>query len=389
MEFKELLPSDLDERQMNFGKSIFIYNEYAIIGSGLLPTDGNPQDGCAYIFKYSDGGWHQTCQLNPPPGDELDYAGWNVCMTDEFAIMSSFNAQSLHDQFTGKAYIFKNTGDGIFELMTVLHPLDNISSSQYGHSVAISGDIAVVGAPYNVIDGVSAAGSVYVYFREGDNWIQRHKLVGDSSSQADFFGNSICLSGKKLIVAVPGAKVLANENQGVVYYFHFKGLGLTRELKIIAPDGAANDSFGSSVNIKGDRIIIGAPGKQIMGRLQQGRAYTFSVVNDELRYLGRLTASDGNALDRFGDKVSVSNNIAIVSIPMKRTGGISTHGKVYVYQRFFLWWIRIATIVDPNPGESLSKIHAVSLSIFGGIRFIGIGNREFNDLKGKVIIAES
>jgi len=388
MEFKTLLPSELDERQKSFGQGVFIYEKYAIIGSGLSPTNGNPQDGCAFIYKYDNGEWKQTCQLKPPPGDELDYIAWNVCMTNEYAIMSCINTLAIQNQFLGKAFIYKNRGDDVFELMTVLHPDDNVSSSRYGSSVAISGDIAVVGAPYDVIEGVGSVGSVYVYFREGNTWVQRHKLLGEDGSQNDMFGYSLSLSGKRLIVGDYAATIMGNVGRGAAYYFHFKGLGLTRKFRISAPNGAANDFFGYSVDIKEDKVIIGAPNKHINGRPNVGCAYTFSVSNDTLSYLGVLRAFDGITDDKFGEKVSIYKNYAIVGVRLKQTNGQSTNGKVYVYKRFIFWWMLIGTIVDPNPDEPYSLVHAISLNVFGGKRFIGIGNKQFNHLKGKVIIAQ-
>ncbi len=368
-----------------FGNSIFIFENYAIIGA-LKDSTQNQEDptGCAYIFKKTDGHWNQTCKLLPPPGDQRDRFAWSVSMTNEYAIVSSFNVHNIQNQFDGKAYLYKNQGNDEFALMTTLRPLDGISSSQFGFPVSISGDIAVVGAPYNSLDGQPGVGSVYIYYRDGATWIQRQKLVGESGERLDLFGSNLCLSKDKLVVGVPGDNINGLSNQGSVYYFHLKDFGVTRQIKIVAQDGLANASFGSSVDIKNNRIIIGAPGDLIEGHLRQGSAYIYEIRNDEIFFLKKLKAFDGEALDDFGEGVSIDKNLAIVSIPRKSVAGIQTHGKVYVYRKFLWWWIRIRTLTDLNPEVGISMIKTISLYS----NTIGFGLPHFRMLQGKTIMVE-
>ena len=368
-----------------FGNSIFIFENYAIIGA-LKDSTQNQEDptGCVYIFKNTDGHWRQTCKLLPPLGDQRDLFGRSVSMTNEYAIVSSVNVQAIQDQFEGKAYIFKNQGNDEFVLMDTLRPLDDISSSQFGYPVSISGDIAVVGAPQNEIDGQPGVGSVYIYYREGSTWVQRQKLVAETGEFRDAFGSSICLSKNKLVVGVPGDDISGRSNQGSVYYFHLKDFGVTRQIKIVAQDGLANASFGSSVDIKNNRIIIGAPGDLIEGHLRQGSAYIYEIRNDEIFFLKKLKAFDGEALDDFGEGVSIDKNLAIVSIPRKSVAGIQTHGKVYVYRKFLWWWIGIRTLTDLNPEVGISMIKTISLYS----NTIGFGLPHFRMLQGKTIMVE-
>ncbi|MCZ6836329.1 MAG: FG-GAP repeat protein, partial [Planctomycetota bacterium] len=141
---------------------------------------------------------------------------------------------------------------------------DGSSGDFFGHSVSIGGpagaEIAIVGAHYD--DDTSLfAGSVYIYNRNGDFWIQSQKLIASDGEASDLFGFSVSVSGSLgNEVAIIGS-VFDDDNgnsSGSAYIFRKSGGLWIQEQKLLASDGDAFDNFGYSVSINEDLAIVGA-----------------------------------------------------------------------------------------------------------------------------------
>jgi len=82
---------------------------------------------------------------------------------------------------------------------TKLLVLDPDIGDQFGTSVSISGDTAIVGADFD--DGVGIdSGSAYVFVRSGTTWIQQAKLIALDAAAFDQFGTSVSISGDTAII---------------------------------------------------------------------------------------------------------------------------------------------------------------------------------------------
>src|SRR5262249_37362839 len=140
-------------------------------------------------------------------------------------------------------------------------------------------------------------------------------LLGSDASAGDQFGYSVAVSGDTAII---GAAV-KNSNTGAAYVFTRSGATWAEQQELTASDGAANDKFGYSVAVSGDTAVIGAPGNNSAA----GAAYVFTRSGTTWTEQPKLTASDGAALDNFGASVAVSGDAAIVGASEKNaeTGG--------------------------------------------------------------------
>ncbi|MCH8346643.1 MAG: FG-GAP repeat protein, partial [Chloroflexi bacterium] len=134
-----------------------------------------------------------------------------------------------------------------------------------GFSVAISGDIAVVGAIREDAGGspLDNFGAAYVFGRDeggAGNWGELKKLTASDAQSLDHFGSSVAVSGDTVVV---GAPVLAipEAGPGAAYVFQRDqgGAGNWGEVKkLTASDAQALDRFGFSVAISGDTAVVGA-----------------------------------------------------------------------------------------------------------------------------------
>ncbi|EPR73959.1 quinoprotein [Winogradskyella psychrotolerans RS-3] len=132
---------------------------------------------------------------------------------------------------------------------------DTAADDWFGYSVAIDGDYAIVGAPYND-DASLNSGSAYIFVRSGGSWIEQVKLTASDAAANDQFGRSVAIDGDYAIV---GAYYNDDNGSGSgsAYVFMRSGGSWTEQAKLTASDAAVN-MFSVSVAIDGDYAIIGA-----------------------------------------------------------------------------------------------------------------------------------
>ena len=135
-----------------------------------------------------------------------------------------------------------------------------------GISVAVDGDVAVVGQPISLA-GSTVPGIARVFVRAGGAWSEVASLVPSDSATGDQFGWSVAISGDTIVVGAPAATVNALDNEGAAYVFVRPAGGwsgtLNENARLLAPDEGAltgPDTLGLSVSISGNTVAVGAPG---------------------------------------------------------------------------------------------------------------------------------
>jgi hypothetical protein len=261
----------------HFGSSVAISGDYAIIGATGKAINGKLWQGKAYIFKRMGNTWTQHTDLVASDGLQLDLFGNCVSISGEYAIVGAYWKNGR----AGCAYVFARNGDTWIQ-QSLLHADGN--AGYFGHSVSISGNFAIIGAPLSTVDDVGK-GIAYVFFRNGSTWSEQAKLITPDGELADEFGQSVSISGDNAIVGASGKYFGSHPNpnnlapdkrsQGKVYVFHNNGTMWQEQAGFTASDGKAGDYFGKTISISGKHIIIGAPMKTVDGKEKAGAAYFF------------------------------------------------------------------------------------------------------------------
>jgi len=99
---------------------------------------------------------------------------------------------------------------------------DGSAYDLFGYSVAISGDTVIVGAVYHDVAGNEDRGAAYIFGRNqggADQWGQVARLTAADGSAYDEFGWSVAISGDTALVGAPSGDVGSNTNQGSAYVF--------------------------------------------------------------------------------------------------------------------------------------------------------------------------
>lgn len=224
---------------------------------------------------------------------------------------------------TGSAYVFERNAGGAdnWGEMKKLTASDAGVSDIFGNAVVVSGDTVVVSARFDDHSGFLSAGSTYVFDRNrggADNWGQVKKIIASDPFQGDEFGVSVALSGDMLIVgsdansSSPGSAYVFQRNQsGVDNWGEVK--------KLTAPDAANWDLFGTSTATSGDTMVIGAPGDDDAPACtnqfcNSGSAYVYQFLD--------LTATKANSV---GDTTTFGNSWAW-TITIANAGGNARFG---------------------------------------------------------------
>jgi hypothetical protein len=168
-------------------------------------------------------------------------------------------------------------GDGAFpgfsSTESVLEAFDAEDFDNFGQHVDLDGNTLVVGVPLDDDDG-SASGSVYVYTRSGGVWTLQQKLTAFDAAELDFFGESVAIDGDDLIVGSFQDDLTAGTDAGSAYIYQRSGAVWSFVQKLVGSQATSSDWFGASVDIDGDRAVVGAP-QDDPGFGNAGRMYVF------------------------------------------------------------------------------------------------------------------
>ena len=264
-------------------------------------------------------------------------------------------------KWTGAAYIFgrRDQSKKEWEEKAKLVADDAVEKAEFGHSVAISGNTAIVGAYLDTHEGGEKAGSAYIFAIEKKEWTQQAKLTADDAEAGDNFGKSVAIHKNTVIV---GAHLDddGGSKSGSAYVFVRDGNTWTQQSKLTASDAAARDEFGTSVSISGSTAIVGSPFDDDAGS-KSGSAYIFGNNGGVWTERAKLTASDAAAGDGFGNAVAVDMNRAIVGARL-HDGRKPDSGAVYAFSRVAGAWGEQSKTVHKRDAEADEFGNAVAIS---------------------------
>tara|TARA_R110000782_G_scaffold45706_5_gene101293 strand:+ start:15892 stop:17364 length:1473 start_codon:yes stop_codon:yes gene_type:complete len=298
----------------SFGCSVSASGSTLIVGA-YGDDDAGSRSGSAYLFDATTG--DQTFKLTPSNAAAQDRFGHSVAVADSVAVVGAYlNDDAGMD--TGSAYLFDTkTGNQLF----VLTAPDLLPSSSFGYSVGISGNIAVVGAPSASSGGI-VAGAAYVFdVLTGE---MMFKLIASDAGQYDQFGRSVSVSGDIAVVGAPASGV-SGTNWGSAYVFDVR---TGQQLHKLVPSDATEDGyFGYSTSVSGATAVVGARFAGDAGP-NSGAAYLFDVQSG--KQIARLRASDGQGGDELGVSVSIDGSVVVVGADRADVAGASS-GAAFIF----------------------------------------------------------
>jgi hypothetical protein len=306
------------------GESVAVHGERAILGAPAVGI-ANASAGYAVTVRYDDGSWTLPQKLQADDGQLDDRFGFSVAIDGALAVVGAPEADFMGDR-TGAAYVFGlESGDWIQQHS--LLPEDGNGGLEFGTSVAVHGGTVLVGAPVINI-GELQTGEAYIYETEdGDVAHEQRLQFGDFSSVAAF-GRSVALGENLAVIGVPNRGPGA-QNFGSVVLYDRQESGWEFKQEIEASDAEPQDVFGSSVSVDGEWLFVGAP-REDDGAANAGAVYVFGNSEGSWTQVDRLKAPTPIAEDRFGESVAVSGDRAVVGSSSNDEQG-SGAGTLYTF----------------------------------------------------------
>ena len=327
-----------------FGYSVSISNDIAVVGSYFDDSAGS-NSGAAYIYEYSGGMWHQTAKLMADDAVFNAQFGFAVSIEGNRVAIAA-NRDPNSGLSSGAVYIFEKSMS--WTQKQKLTAIDSTTNDNFGYSVSLSGNRILISAPFDDDNG-SNSGSVYIFDLVNNVWTQSSKHTATDTTF--LYGESVSLLGDRFIV---GSRT-NNSSKGAVYVYDWNGVIWMPTTTLLASDGSNSDSFGISVSLSTDRILVGANGNDDSGS-SSGSAYVFEVTGGVWTETEKITASDAQTGDNFGYSVSLNGNRMVIGAYKDDDNGVDS-GSVYQFDYNGSTWIEKNKLIasDGQLGETFGQ----------------------------------
>jgi len=334
-----------------------VFSDLAVVGS-RWDDDNGAESGSAYTFEWLGTMWVQAQKLLAADGAAGDEFGSAVYLSEQNVIIG---APQTNVGATGAAYVFQRSG-GIWSQQAKLTAFDAAAGDTFGYSVAMSRDVAIVGALYDD----SGTGSAYVYRLVAGVWTFEQKLTASDGVAGDEFGVSVAVDGDAAVVGARYARQPSLLMDGAAYVFRYNAGVWSQERKFVAPDGISDGQFGAAVGIASDVAVVAAQNDDDNGT-RSGSVYVFRTDGTLWVLEQKLLASDGTAEDQFGTSVAIDAGSILVGA-VHHTGAAPDSGAAYLFRWNTTSWVedQILAVGDGDTGDAFGGV----VSLNGDVAFV-------------------
>jgi hypothetical protein len=308
-----------------FGSRLAVHGG-CIIVAAMRAAGAGPSSGAAYVYRLQSGEWTYEAKLMASDGEGGDLFGSRVALDSDLAIVGARDDEVEGVSQAGSTYVFRCIGSQWIEEAKLTHPGAQVMDL-FGQSVAIQGDVALVGA-HGVDHEENGPGSAFVFRRTDEGWVLEQELRGFEGVGLLRFGWSVSLSGSGSVAAV-GAPEDTSQNGAVYVYRAVEGQWVN-EAKLAAGDPAGPFPYlGAKVALSCDEglLLAGAPYDQTQG-FNSGSVHVFRHDGQQWDETAKLLASDGGAHAQFGSSLSLSGDIGLIG------ASAGQHGEAYAFAGF-------------------------------------------------------
>jgi hypothetical protein len=340
------------------GTSLAAHGNLLISGAPQSDDNGT-SSGSVYVYRRTGTDWGEETKLTAFDAAANDAFGASAAVRGSLIVVgASTDDHSVND--AGSAYVYRHDGSS-WQFEQKLTASDADVSDEFGVSVAVDTDVILVGAHKNDDMG-NASGSAYLFRFDGTSWMEEQKITASDGIFDMRLGHSVALSNDLAVLGAHGDDDVG-AGAGALYAYLYDGTAWAFEQKVMAGDGAAGDSFGWSVAADGDRILSGAFADGDLG-IFSGSAYLFQWDGTQWNEETKLTASDGVLLDFYGQSVALQGELAAVGAP-NANPVVSDEGAAYVYRLVGTRWVELMKSRASDAGVSDELGAAVAVSSHG------------------------
>jgi len=409
-----------------FGNAIAVSGDTVVVAAAAEDSsssgidgwqgDGRTDSGAVYVFVQRGASWSQEAYVKASNSGSWDAFGSSVALDGDLLVVGApyedssatgVNGDQNNDlrYQSGAAYVFERSGT-TWTQVAYLKASNAGYQDWFGDSVAISGETIVVGARREDSsspgvngnqqdDQTTDAGAAYVFSRTAGVWSQRAYLKASNPDPRDWFGHSVSISGRVIVVGAHGEDggvggVNGDDHDdsrgqsGAAYVFAQTAAGWRQHAYLKAGCPGINDSFGETVAVSGERIVVGARSEDGVytgvggneldnGATNAGAAYVFVRDAGHWSQEAYLKASNTQSMDLFGARVSIAGDTVLVGAPGESSSAVGINGAqndngspragaAYLFRRTAGTWGQVAYLKASNTGAEDSFGLAVATS---------------------------
>lgn len=315
--------------------------------------------------------YRSSSTMQSPAPKSRGYFGQNVAFSGEVVVVSEIGATVEGKRYAGEVHVFDSGGN---RLTTLKSPEPQVNTV-FGYSVAVDGDVIVVGEPGYIVNGVHDVGRAYIFTTEGNLLAILLSPTPDANSR---FGGSVAVSGDIVIAGEQNHKVEDILDAGLAHVFDSEGnLMLTLE----SPEPRIGANFGRSLDISGDIIVVGEVTTIDNDIIGPGSAYLFDTDGNLLTTLKSPDPESKN----FGGHMAIDSDLVVISDSYADVEGNSRVGKVYAFDSD---GNLIVTLQSPAPEEMAE--FGCSVAVSGNTIVVGEFKADVDAInEGKVYIFDA
>jgi len=427
-----------------FGYSVALEGDTMVVGakdedSAAIGVGGDQLDlpttvinsGAVYVFRRVGDTWAQEAYLKASNTGSSDSFGASVALSGDTLAVGAMNEGSDATVVdgnqasnvapgSGAVYMFRRTGT-TWAQEAYLKASNTGASDLFGRSVALSGETLVVAAIFEDSDatGVNGdlsndlandSGAAYVFRRTGTTWTQEAALKGSNASAGDNFGSSVAIFGDTVAVGAGGEASNAtgiDGNQadntavssGAVYLFERTATTWAQAAYLKASNTGVSDSFGNSVALSSDTLVVGAADEDsdatgVNGdggnnnSLESGAVYVFRRTANSWTQEAYLKASNTGSGDSFSNCLALKGDTLAVGaineasnasgVDGNQADDSTKSGAVYLFRRTANAWTQEAYLKASNPG--LNDFFATFVALSADSLVVGASREGSNAL---------
>ena len=240
------------------------------------------------------------------------------------------------------------------------------AGDQFAYATAIDGDTAIMTAR-GEDTAANAAGAAYVFVCKSDGtWAQQAKLTADDAAANDLFGQSAAISGNRIVIGALRGDAPSAADSGSAYVFVRNGNSWSQEAELLASDATSGDEFGRSVDIDGDTVIVGARLNDTVDT-NAGAVYIFDRIGNSWTETTKLTPSDLGAGDQIGFDVAIDGHTAAITAhgydttPTESPANTSATGAAYIFRRDSGGWSEQAKLIANDAAANDQMGYAIDI----------------------------
>ena len=333
------IKSDRPEALNYFGGAVVLDGDTLLVGeprSTPYPTNNNnaaARPGVVHVYTRSQGEWSHRARIDSP-SSEPDLFGYSLAISEDAAVIGA-PYDSVNGRNAGAIYTLPRAA--AWGPLTRVTPRDTTPDAVFGWSVAVQSDRLLVGAPAKSLVA-EHVGKVVAYARTQGEWIEQQTFAAEISETGGCFGWSVALDNDRAAVGSPYASLFRTtpRGQAFVYERSADSWQLTKSLHADVPRDS--DYFGSSVAFAGDSLLIAASGDSSGGRgvkadpaqgelAQSGAFYLFGREGTDWVRTGFVKASNAAADVSLGQAIAVSGDTIAVVAPGESTAASGVNGE--------------------------------------------------------------